>query len=449
MSEADVLGSRDLYKLITRQLLYDGYAEAANAVAGSTLTAVPRADPEGNQLAKILGKSGKRDGDGGQKGASLAAWNGLYSYFGQGSEMLNRYIGRHPKEVRSMTFSPDGQYVVAGDAAGTMQLYLAERMMQPRGEAKTHNDSGIARKYEGNGFSVEDITFHPESPLLVNGTRDGKINFYNYWKPRDKRPVTTLDGDYMIRSLAMHPTGHYLLAGTESPAVRLWDIERKRAFTPPMRIDTAKPGELDGGMINAVDYSPDGRSFVTGSSDGSLTIHDPSQAKWKVAPIKSCHSGAEVTSVQYSLNGNLVLTAGKDSCARIFDVRNYGCVTSFGKPKKIEHRALARYTSHDDAVVCVLYEKDKILILDRSMNDKIQLTQQERHTKQFRCLAASPRAPFFATGDDGYRMRFWTPKEASDFNEEAHDSRRPGDRGGFNKRPRREPLAAPRPMQAS
>ena len=439
MSEADVIGNRQLYKLIARQLQYDGYTEAANAVSESTITTIPRADPEGNELFKMVQSSGSEGVV--QKKSTLASWDGLHSYFGQGSEMINRYIGRHPKEVRSIVFSPDGEYVVAGDAAGSMQFYQCETMINHRGEAKTHSDTAIARKYEGNGFSIEDIVFHPDTALIAAGTREGKIHFYNYWKPRDKTPVRTLDDEYMVRCLSMHPSGQFLLSGTEHTAPRLWDIERKSAFIPPVATN-----EVNTGMINSTDFSPDGRTFVAASVDGSVTIYDPSQPKWKIAPIRACHSGAEVTSVQYSRNGNYVLSAGKDGCARIYDMRNYQCTVSYGKPRQIEHRAIAKYASHDDAIVCVLKDKDKVLILDRAMQDKIQLSQPERHTKQFRCLAASPRAPFFATGDDGFRTRFWTPKDATDYMAAAaapEPSRLP--ERPF-KKPKREPPPAPKPM---
>eukprot|EP00754_Rhynchopus_humris_P036992 Rhum_TRINITY_DN19090_c0_g1::Rhum_TRINITY_DN19090_c0_g1_i1::g.169224::m.169224/K14406/CSTF1; cleavage stimulation factor subunit 1 len=429
---------KNLYRLMTRQLLYDGFPEAASAVQRSTVTSVPDVDPEGDELARIVSLAAHEEAEAQAKREALEQWNTSYSYFGQGEKMFNRYLASHPKEVRCLNFSPDGNYLVAGDAGGTMQMYLTELMVAEKGEAKTASRAALARVYEGNGFSVEDVCFHPDKPMIACGTREGKIHMYSYSRPREKRPLTTLDDEYMIRSLAMHPLGKYVLSGTEQSVAKLWDIERKVVFTPPMDL-----ADTSAGMVNVVDFSPDGKTFVAGQSDGCLKIFDPSVPNWAVVPIKKCHSGVEVTSVQHSKTGTKLLTAGKDGCVRVFDLRTYGCLQVYGKPRRIDHKAIARFTSHEDAIVVVLNEKEKVSIIDRGMSDKLQLTPTQKNPKRVRCIATSPLAPFIATGDDGFKMKFWTPEdgeEAEAVVEEQYsprggkgkgygDDRRFGDRG--------------------
>eukprot|EP01063_Lacrimia_lanifica_P012815 TRINITY_DN19521_c0_g1_i1.p1 TRINITY_DN19521_c0_g1~~TRINITY_DN19521_c0_g1_i1.p1 ORF type:complete len:530 (+),score=169.80 TRINITY_DN19521_c0_g1_i1:83-1672(+) len=479
MSAAQQVSERqELYRLMVRQLKYDGFENASQAVSESTLESVAGVDPEGDLLARLVGKG--MDGEidcAATRGARLDSWNTVYSYFGQGEKMITRNISSHPREVRALNFSQDGQYLLSADAGGSVHMHLVEKMMAFRGEAKSATTDAVARVYEGNQMSVEDVCFHPTSPYFFTGGRDGHVKLYEYSRPRMKRPAVVLQDEYMVRSLSAHPLGKHVLAGTEHPIVRLWDIEGARLYRAPddicdmnnpaagmvndvefspdgrtyasansdgslkiwdpsaprwvvvpitnchcgaevTSVKYSKTGKelLTAGMVNDVEFSPDGRTYASANSDGSLKIWDPSAPRWVVVPITNCHCGAEVTSVKYSKTGKELLTAGKDGMVRIFETRNWKCLGTYGRPRQIQHKATARFTAYEDAIIAVLHEKDRVKIIDRNMSDTrtFSAAAGTSFSSQIRALAVSPVAPFIATGDDSLKMRLWTPVDPVD-----------------------------------
>ncbi|KAJ9466663.1 Cleavage stimulation factor subunit 50 [Diplonema papillatum] len=403
-----------LYRLMVRQLLYDGFNEAARVLSESTLSAAAGVDDEGGALADIVAAAQEETTEEAEKQARLDSWNTMYNYFGQGEQLMTRYIGAQTKETRCLCWSPDGQYLAAGDSGGALTMHLTEKMMESPGEATTPSTSALARTYSDSAFSVEAATFHPSNPVVITGSRDGSIRLYHYTRPREKKPLIVMKDEFAVRAMAVHPVGKHLLVGNEHPVIRLWDLNTYQAFRAPDNIcDIPKPGEPpSAGIINVLDWSPDGNTFASGTGDGNLKLWDPSQPRWGVVSISHCHSGAEVTSVEYSKNGREILTAGNDNCVRLFDLRTYKCLSCWGKPKQTSQRVLAGFTANEECIVVV--EKDGIRFMDRNMSDSVSV--QQRHTEyafqRIKAFAPSPRAPFMATGDDGHKIRLWTPNNA-------------------------------------
>eukprot|EP01064_Diplonema_japonicum_P033687 TRINITY_DN6717_c0_g1_i1.p1 TRINITY_DN6717_c0_g1~~TRINITY_DN6717_c0_g1_i1.p1 ORF type:complete len:420 (+),score=54.66 TRINITY_DN6717_c0_g1_i1:51-1310(+) len=404
---------RDLYRMIIKQMKYDGYASTAQNVGEDTLTAVSSEEVGENTLETMVAKS--MEVDVGQEGArKLDTWNTVYSYFGQGEKMINRFYAANGTLIKSLQFSQDGQYLLAGDATGGTHLFLVSKMLTYKGEAKSASSTALTRVYGEATQSIEDVGFSPRASVIFSASRDGAIRMFNYTLPRSKRAIAIFKDDHSVNTMAMHPSGFHILSGTDHPVVRLWDIRQEKAFRAPDPI--SDHGSSTAGFVNALDFSPDGRTFVSGTSDGTMKIWDPSQPKWVVMPIEMCHSGAEVTSVQYSKTGNQILTAGKDSCIRIFDTRTYKCLSMFGRPKQIRHKAIARFTAHEEAVTAILASKSKPLVIDRNMTDTLHVTPSTSavsETHFIRALALSPVAPFVAAGDE-FKVRLWTPLDHED-----------------------------------
>eukprot|EP01059_Diplonema_ambulator_P008069 TRINITY_DN17595_c0_g1_i3.p1 TRINITY_DN17595_c0_g1~~TRINITY_DN17595_c0_g1_i3.p1 ORF type:complete len:253 (+),score=37.70 TRINITY_DN17595_c0_g1_i3:83-760(+) len=219
---------RELYKMMIDQLKYDGYGATAQKVSEDTLTAVTCEDAGDDRLAKLVGKTLETEGAGEESTRKLDSWNTVYSYFGQGEQMVNRYYAVSGSIIRSAQFSQDGQYLVAGDASGTTQLYLISKMLSYKGEAKTASTTALARIFDENTHSVEDVQFSPRTPDIVTGSKDGTIRLFNYTQPRSKRSIAVFKDDHGVNAIAMHPSGFHILSGVDHPVV--WALFPEKEF---------------------------------------------------------------------------------------------------------------------------------------------------------------------------------------------------------------------------
>jgi WD40 repeat protein len=120
-------------------------------------------------------------------------------------------------------------------------------------------------------------------------------------------------------SCRFDPTGRYLFAGSEDDTVQRWDLGGK----PATEADLAKlkPVAFDGhdGWPFALAFSPDGKTLLTGGTDGRL-IRWPASAD-KPQPISTipAHRGW-VRSIAVSPDGKTVATAGNDRRVRLWSM---------------------------------------------------------------------------------------------------------------------------------
>jgi len=120
-------------------------------------------------------------------------------------------------------------------------------------------------------MAVNDVAFHPSQPILASASKDKTIKFFNYSKPLSvRRSQKHFEDSHNVRSLSFHPSGNYLLAGTDSPAIHLYDVNNHTTFcyTAPEDSDNHTA------PITRVQFNLDGDKFVSSSKDGSLKIWD-------------------------------------------------------------------------------------------------------------------------------------------------------------------------------
>ncbi|KAH0826662.1 WD40-repeat-containing domain protein [Lanmaoa asiatica] len=109
-------------------------------------------------------------------------------------------------------------------------------------------------------------------------------------------------------------TVNTLATGAEDKQIRIWDIAKKR-------IRNVFDGHQQ--EIYSLDFSLDGRLIVSGSGDKTARIWDMVDGSSKVLTINdpdSLNNDAGVTSVAISPNGQLVAAGSLDTVVRIWDV---------------------------------------------------------------------------------------------------------------------------------
>ena len=144
-----------------------------------------------------------------------------------------RGIPAHLREVRDLTFSPDGKTLATCGAENVVRLWDAAS-----GEER---HPGTAPR-----SALRSLAFSPDRHSLVTGGEDGTIREWHISTGRQRRLIGTCAD--AVSDLAFTPDGKKLVTGSFDATCRLWDVEIGKEVR---RYDIAQ-GRLDQGPISHV-----------------------------------------------------------------------------------------------------------------------------------------------------------------------------------------------------
>lgn len=163
------------------------------------------------------------------------------------------------------------------------------------------------RAIETNGrddiWSVAFLVDH-----VVSGGKEGKIRCWRM--DNGKEEGTPMNAGSAIGSIAVSRDGKWIVSGTISGFVTVWDAENHKKLTE-FRLHT-------GEWVRAVDVSPDGKRIATGSYDSTACVWVLSTGQPLLGPLE--HDAA-VVAVKFSgSDGAFIATATLDHHSiRIYD----------------------------------------------------------------------------------------------------------------------------------
>jgi WD40 repeat protein len=144
-------------------------------------------------------------------------------------------------------------------------------------------------------------------------------------------------------------------------SVAAWHINPSSAARYAMLAAAAgRPGVAvltsQGGAVDSVAFSHDGKTLATGSADGTVRLWDVASHQ----PITTLtgHTGA-VTSVAFSPDGTTLATGGADGIVRLWNVATY--------------RPIRALTSHDGRVNSVAFSPDGTTLATGSADGTVRL----------------------------------------------------------------------------
>ena len=207
-----------------------------------------------------------------------------------------------------VVYSPDGNTIAtARNRDNTVYLW----------NAATGESKGTLERV-GKG-SIKSFVYSPDGNTIATagGWED---NVVQLWDPQTGAHKMTLTGHTkQVNAVAYSPDGKTIVSGSQDGTVRLWDVAtrtQKATLKHISGLAALLPWYYV--PVNAVAYSPDGNTIATAGWDRKLQLWDTQTTKRKRTLIG--HTGP-IDFVVYSPDGKTIATAGgwHDTTVRLWD----------------------------------------------------------------------------------------------------------------------------------
>ncbi|KQK13140.1 cleavage stimulation factor subunit 50 isoform X3 [Brachypodium distachyon] len=420
VQEAKLL--RQVNALIVAHLREQNLTQAATAVAAATMTPLSPAKADAslpNHLLRLVAKglAAERDEGGGAPATFESAADGggglgrplgtnAVDFSMQGvsgssksfPKHESKHISDHKNVVRCAKFSPDGRYLATGSGDTSIKFFEVPKIKQTiSADSKEGSVRPVVRTFYDHTQPINDLDFHPINPILISAAKDNTIKFFDFSKTAARKAFRVIQDTHNVRSICFHPSGDYILAGTDHPVAHLYDVNTFTCYLSSNPQDSSA-------AINQVRYSGTGSLYVTASKDGSLRIWDGASAEC-VRPIVGAHASAEATSAIFTKDERYILSCGKDSSIKLWEVGTGRLVKQYAGAVNGQLRCQAVFNESEEFVLSI--DEQNVVVIWDALTTKKLARLPSGHTGAPRWLEHSPVEPVFVTCGTDRSVRFW------------------------------------------
>lgn len=208
------------------------------------------------------------------------------------------------------------------------------------------NSGGLLKELPGHGDSVVSLAFSFDGKYVASGGMDGIAHICHL----ESENIMSLQGPNEITWIRWHPRGNVVLAGGEDGSIWMWSI-------PSGNCMQVFSGHTE--SVTCGDFSPDGKSIVSASTDGSLIIWNPQTgaATFKFNAVDSRFHQAPVTCLSLSHDNQMAITGAQDGSIRLLHLSQ----------KKI----IGSFNSHSDSIEGLCFSSNLNFAISGSVDGKI------------------------------------------------------------------------------
>jgi WD40 repeat protein len=310
-------------------------------------------------------------------------------------------LDQHLAEVSAVAFSPDGRVLVTGSHDPVLTFWDVADPSRPRRLATAAGHTGSAWAF----------AFSPGGEWLASGSSDSDIILWDLTDLATPRQLATISGDHTwVRSLAVSSNGRLLLVGhwdntdRRQDRAALWDVHDPRR--PHHLANLTNPSGA-GGPVRAVTFYGD-HSAATGDDNGTIVHWDVTRpTKPRALASLSDHANS-IWSLASSPDGTKLLSGASDRTAILWDVADPG------KPSRI-----STLTGHTGVVRAVAFSPDGTIGLTGSYDNTailwrlddpvrpVRLDTLGGHTQPVHAVAFSSTGATIATASDDATAVLW------------------------------------------
>jgi WD40 repeat protein len=277
--------------------------------------------------------------------------------------------------IWSVAFSPDGQYLAAGDTKGHISL---RRIV----------DSQPIRIIEGHHGWVVSLAFSPDGQILASSSCDCIVKL---WNVNTGKCLHTLKSHSQeVWSVIFSPDGEFLASGCDDHQVRLWRVSTGEC----LQVFQGHTSE-----VLSVAFSLDGQELISGSQDQTIRFWDLKTGKCK--QVLQGHE-AGIRSINISPNGQILASGSNDRTIKLWDLKTKECIHVF--------------SGHSNVVLAVTFSPQGQLLASSSIDQTIRLWNVSTgeclkvflgHTNVINSVAFSHQDHLLASGSYDQTVKLW------------------------------------------
>ncbi|KAG0051325.1 Serine/threonine-protein kinase smu1 [Gryganskiella cystojenkinii] len=199
---------------------------------------------------------------------------------------------------------------------GTVPVVQAETDDIP---SKCYNTIKFPKKQH-----AESVTFSPNGQYLVTGSMDGFIEVWNYLTAKLRKDLKYQAEDNLmamesaVLSLGFSKDSEMLASGAQDGKIKVWKIQTGqclRRYSPAHQ-----------GGVTSVCFSPDGTQVLSASFDLTVRLHGLKSGKM----LKEFRGHTSyVNHASFSLDGTQILSSSSDGTVKVWDYKSATCIRSF------------------------------------------------------------------------------------------------------------------------
>ncbi|MCB9265023.1 MAG: caspase family protein [Lewinellaceae bacterium] len=318
----------------------------------------------------------------------------------------------HAAAINSVSFSPDGSYILSSSYDQTARLWDLE--------------GNELRSFEGHVESVTSAVFSPDGRFILTASIDKTAIL---WDLQGHKRQIFAGKSLVPRKAIFSPDSKYILTGNDDQTARLWNLHNLE-----VRI-------LNGhsSYIQSIDFSADGKYILTGSDDRTVKMWD---LNGKELQSFSGHK-LTVMSAIFSPGGDKIASGSFDSEVKLWNL-NGSEIHAFqldgepiwslsfspdgkqimigsdwnGKLMDLAGNEIQRFVGHDLNITSVRFSQNGQYILTGSFDRTARLwkigDKEEQifdgHTSYIRSVDLSSDGQFVLTGSTDQTVRLWDRK---------------------------------------
>ena len=262
---------------------------------------------------------------------AIARFESIELWSGDGTHQVGQLSG-HPGKVNSVTFSPDGRYLLAGTGISG----LGGRAFLWRVA-----DQKVVRQFAGHHDILYAAIISPDGRLVATAGYDKRILISDF---DTGEILSEIDGhNGAVYDLAFDPSSELISSASADATVKVWQV------ADGARLDT-RSEPLKEQYTTAI--SPDASLLVGGGADNRIRVWElVSRTSERINPLRFArfaHEGA-IELIRFSHDGQLLISVGRDGFVKAWDSANLRQVAAL--PQQDVDVAAVTIAPDDAAVV--------------------------------------------------------------------------------------------------